>query len=64
MPGLCRYRDPEDLRMALSPSPDAGHLRSFLAGARRPRLVEDTKAQAKRAFRRLERGLGDYDVKR
>jgi AcrR family transcriptional regulator len=34
-----------------------------LAGRRGAELVDDYKAQARRAFRRLERGLGDYAVK-
>ena len=34
-----------------------------LAGQRGAELVEDYKSQARRAFRRLEHGLGDYAVK-
>lgn len=34
-----------------------------VAGVRGPRLATDFKAQAKRAFGRLERGLGDYGVR-
>jgi AcrR family transcriptional regulator len=34
-----------------------------LAGRRGSELVEDYRTQARRAFRRLERGLGDYAVK-
>lgn len=34
-----------------------------LAGARAPEIARETRAQAKRAFARLERGLGDYAVK-
>ena len=37
---------------------------SALAGKRGPELAGDMRAQAKRAFGRLERGLGDYVVKR
>jgi AcrR family transcriptional regulator len=40
------------------------HIRKqVLAGRRGSQLVEDFKSQARRAFRRLERGLGDYAVK-
>ena len=35
-----------------------------LAGRRGAELVEDYRAQARRAFRRLERGLEDYAIKR
>jgi AcrR family transcriptional regulator len=34
-----------------------------LAGRRGARLVEDFKAQARRVFGRLDRGLGDYAIK-
>jgi len=34
-----------------------------LAGQRGAELVDDYKSQARRAFRRLERGLGDYGMK-
>ena len=34
-----------------------------LAGRRGSKLVEDFRSQARRAFRRLEQGLGDYAVK-
>ena len=34
-----------------------------LAGHRGARLVEDFRTQARRAFARLERGLGDYAVR-
>jgi AcrR family transcriptional regulator len=37
--------------------------RQVLAGRRGPRLAEDFKSQARRAFRRLEHGLGDYAIK-
>jgi AcrR family transcriptional regulator len=37
---------------------------SVLAGRRGPELAEDVRKQGKRAFARLERGLGDYAVKR
>jgi AcrR family transcriptional regulator len=37
---------------------------SILAGRRGPKLAAGLKAQAERAFARLERGLADYDVKR
>jgi len=37
--------------------------KEVLAGRRGPQLVEDYRSQARRAFRRLERGLGDYAVK-
>jgi hypothetical protein len=37
--------------------------REVLAGRRGSQLVEDYRSQARRAFRRLERGLGDYAVK-
>jgi AcrR family transcriptional regulator len=37
---------------------------SILAGRRGPKLAAGLKAQAERAFSRLERGLADYDVKR
>jgi AcrR family transcriptional regulator len=41
------------------------HIRaSVLAGKRGPRLAADVRAQGKRAFARLERGFGDYAVKR
>lgn len=41
------------------------HVRGrILAGQRGERLAEDYRAQARRAFARLERGLGDYAVKR
>jgi len=36
---------------------------SVLAGKRGPKLEADTKAQGRRAFKRLERGLADYAVK-
>jgi hypothetical protein len=40
------------------------HIRKqVLAGRRGSQLVEDFRSQARRAFRRLERGLGDYAVK-
>lgn len=40
------------------------HVRKeVLAGRRGPQLVEEYRSQARRAFRRLERGLGDYAVK-
>ena len=35
-----------------------------LAGLRGERLAEESRTQARRAFARLERGLGDYAVKR
>jgi len=35
-----------------------------LAGVRGERLAEEYRTQARRAFARLERGLGDYAVKR
>ena len=35
-----------------------------LAGLRGERLAEEYRTQARRAFARLERGLGDYAVKR
>jgi AcrR family transcriptional regulator len=35
-----------------------------LAGARAPEIARETRAQTKRAFALLERGLGDYAVKR
>jgi hypothetical protein len=35
-----------------------------VAGRRGSRLVEDFTSQARRAFRRLENGLGDYAVKK
>jgi AcrR family transcriptional regulator len=38
--------------------------REVLAGRRGAQLVEDYRSQARRAFRRLEHGLGDYAVKR
>jgi AcrR family transcriptional regulator len=38
--------------------------RRVLAGQRGPRLAESYRTQARRAFARLERGLGDYAVKR
>jgi AcrR family transcriptional regulator len=38
--------------------------RRVLAGLRGERLAEDYRTQARRAFARLERGLGDYAVKR
>src|SRR5207253_3730070 len=37
---------------------------NVLAGMRGAELVADVKAQGKRAFARLERGLGDYAVKK
>jgi AcrR family transcriptional regulator len=37
---------------------------SVLAGKRGPELAADLRKQGKRAFARLERGLGDYAVKR
>jgi AcrR family transcriptional regulator len=37
---------------------------SVLAGRRGPKLAADVRAQGKRAFTRLERGLGDYAIKR
>ena len=40
------------------------HVRTqVLAGRRGSQLVEDFRSQARRAFRRLEHGLGDYAVK-
>jgi len=40
------------------------HVRKeVLAGRRGSQLVEDYRSQARRAFRRLEHGLGDYAVK-
>jgi AcrR family transcriptional regulator len=36
---------------------------SVLTGKRGPKLEADTKAQGRRAFKRLERGLADYAVK-
>jgi AcrR family transcriptional regulator len=40
------------------------HVRkSVLAGRRGSELVEDFRSQARKAFRRLEHGLGDYAVK-
>ncbi len=36
---------------------------SVLAGRRGPKLAAGVRAQARRAFTRLERGLGGYDVK-
>ena len=40
------------------------HVRKqVVAGRRGPQLVEDFRAQARRAFRRLEHGLADYAVK-
>jgi AcrR family transcriptional regulator len=40
------------------------HIRKrVLAGGHGPELVVDFKAQARKAFRRLERGLGDFAVK-
>ena len=40
------------------------HVRKrVLAGRRGSQLVEDFRSQARRAFRRLEHGLGDYAVK-
>jgi AcrR family transcriptional regulator len=40
------------------------HVRKeVVAGRRGSQLVEDFKSQARRAFRRLEQGLGDYAVK-
>src|SRR5919198_1483326 len=40
------------------------HVRaSVLAGVRGAELVRDTRAQGKRAFDRLERGLADYAIK-
>jgi AcrR family transcriptional regulator len=38
--------------------------RSVLAGRRGSKLVEDFRSNARRAFRRMERGLGDYAVKK
>lgn len=38
--------------------------RSVLAGQRGAGLADDYRAQTRRAFARLERGLGDYAVKR
>jgi AcrR family transcriptional regulator len=38
--------------------------RRVLAGQRGPRLAEAYRAQARRGFARLERGLGDYAVKK
>ncbi len=35
-----------------------------LAGAPAPEIAREVRAQAKRAFALLERGLGDYAVKR
>jgi AcrR family transcriptional regulator len=35
---------------------------SVLAGRRGAKLATDTRAQARRAFRRLEHGLADYDI--
>jgi hypothetical protein len=35
-----------------------------LAGASAPEISREVRAQAKRAFRRLEHGLGDYAIKR
>jgi hypothetical protein len=41
------------------------HVRKqVVAGRRGSRLVEDFTSQARRAFRRLENGLGDYAVKK
>jgi len=37
---------------------------SVLAGLRGPELVASVRSQGKRAFARLERGLGDYAVKK
>jgi AcrR family transcriptional regulator len=37
--------------------------RQVVAGRRGSQLVEDFRSQARRAFRRLERGLGDYAIK-
>jgi hypothetical protein len=37
--------------------------RRTLAGARAPKIARDLRAQAKRAFALMERGLGDYAVK-
>jgi hypothetical protein len=37
---------------------------SVLAGRRGPELAATVRKQGKRAFARLERGLGDYAVKR
>ena len=37
---------------------------NVLAGGRGARLASGLRSQAKRAFARLERGLGDYGVKR
>jgi AcrR family transcriptional regulator len=40
------------------------HVRQqVVAGSRGSRLVEDFKSEARRAFRRLENGLGDYEVR-
>ncbi|MEA2643747.1 MAG: hypothetical protein QOG08_773, partial [Chloroflexota bacterium] len=40
------------------------HVRQqVVAGSRGSRLVEDFKSEARRAFRRLENGLGDYAVR-
>lgn len=40
------------------------HVRKeVVAGRRGSQLVEDFRSQARRAFRRLERGLGDYALK-
>jgi len=40
------------------------HVRNqVVAGRRGSKLVEDFRSQARRAFRRLEHGLGDYAVK-
>ncbi len=41
-----------------------GVRRRVLAGRRGTALVEDARSQIRRAFGRLERGLGDYAVKR
>jgi AcrR family transcriptional regulator len=38
--------------------------RSVLAGQSGPRLAADARSQARRAFTRLERGIGEYAVKR
>jgi AcrR family transcriptional regulator len=37
---------------------------SVMAGRRGPELTADARAQGRRAFKRLERGLADYAVKR
>src|ERR687888_909247 len=37
---------------------------SILAGRRGPRFVADVRAQARRAFARLDEGLGDYAAKK